>query len=228
MNRSRASARPAVPSPARRENRRIQHRLLKKCFDARRVQKMKHIGERKTVLLAQRNIQSVVGGGGLQLKIERPAKSLAQRQAPRFVDPPAKRSVNHQLHAAAFVEESLGDNRLLRGNRAQHRAARHDVFHSLLGARFDPARIPVQPRRPLLSGTLERFHARQRSGERIPIVQSADLFSRIRQLAAKAPPCATALRHARTERSEARRSHLRRAPSQPARGESARNYFPAA
>ena len=31
---------------------------------------MKDIGQRKTVLLAERDIQAVVGGGGLQLKIE--------------------------------------------------------------------------------------------------------------------------------------------------------------
>jgi len=65
------------PSPARREDRRIQDRLLEQMLKARGVQEAKNIGERKTVLLAQRNIQTIVGGRGLKLKIKRTAEAFA-------------------------------------------------------------------------------------------------------------------------------------------------------
>ena len=83
---------------------------------------MEDVGERETVLLAERNVEAVVGGGGLQFEIERAAELLAQRQAPGFVDARAEGRVNHELHAAAFVEEALGDNQFL--GRARRRARR--------------------------------------------------------------------------------------------------------
>ena len=53
--------------------------------------------------------------------------------------------MDHQLHAAAFIEKSLGDNRLLRGNRAQNRAPRLNIFHNLLGATLIQAAFLHQP-----------------------------------------------------------------------------------
>ena len=64
------------------------------------------------MLLGQRDVQAVVGGRGLQFEIEAAAEALAQRQSPGFVDAPAERRVDDQLHAAAFVEEALGDDRV--------------------------------------------------------------------------------------------------------------------
>src|SRR5438270_11739131 len=92
---------------------------------------MKNIGERKTMLVAKGNIQTIVGGCGLKLKIKGPAKSFAQRKSPRLVNPPPKRSMNHQLHAAAFIEKPLRDNCSLSGNGAQNRASRENIFHNL-------------------------------------------------------------------------------------------------
>src|SRR5437667_6474151 len=94
---------------------------------------MKNVSERKTVLLGQRNVQAVVGGRGLELKIETAAETLAQGQSPGFVDARAKRGVDDQLHAAAFVEETLGNDGALGGNIAQHGAAFEDVLNGLLG-----------------------------------------------------------------------------------------------
>src|SRR5215471_19211780 len=83
-----------VPTPTRGEKRRCKNGLLEDASQGIGVEKMKDVGERETVLLAQRNIQPIVSGGGLQLEIERAAKSLAQSQAPSFVDAAAKRGVD--------------------------------------------------------------------------------------------------------------------------------------
>ncbi len=105
------------------------------------------------MLLGQRDVQSVIGSRGLQLKIEAAAESLAQRQSPGLVDPPAEGRVDHQLHPAAFVEEALGNDRVLRGDGAQYRAALQNVFDRLLGAGiiqpaffFQPGNTGSRPR----------------------------------------------------------------------------------
>src|SRR5271169_1063917 len=74
------------PAPARGEDRRGQHCLFEQLFDARGLQEMKNVGERKAVLVAERNVQAIVRGGGLQFEIERTAEALAQGQTPGFVD----------------------------------------------------------------------------------------------------------------------------------------------
>src|SRR6266566_7113287 len=94
---------------------------------------MKNIGERKAVLLGQGDVQAVVGGCSLQLKIEAATEALAQSQSPGLVDARTQRRVDHQLHAAAFIEETLGDDGALGGNIAQHGAAFEDVLNGLLG-----------------------------------------------------------------------------------------------
>ncbi len=109
------------------------------------MQKMENVGQRKAVLLRERNVQAVVGGGGLQFEIEGAAEALAQRQAPGLVDAAAEGRVNHELHAAAFVEKSLGDDGGLRGNRAQHGAPGDDVLDGLLGAGVVEAALALEP-----------------------------------------------------------------------------------
>ena len=54
-----------VPAPARSEKRRSQHGLLQNGAKGIGMEKVKHIGERKTVLLAEGDIQSIIGGRGL-------------------------------------------------------------------------------------------------------------------------------------------------------------------
>ena len=106
---------------------------------------MKDVAERKAVLLGERDIEAVVGRGGLQFEVEGAAEALAQRQSPGFVDAAAEGRVNDQLHAAAFVEEALGDDGLLGGDVAQDGAASDDVFDELLGGGSVEAAIVVQP-----------------------------------------------------------------------------------
>src|SRR5271154_2841533 len=95
------------------------------------MHEMKNVREREAMLLRERNIQAVVRGGRLQLEIERAAKSLAQREPPCLVDAAAERSMDHKLHAAAFVEKALGDHCRLGRHGAKHGAARDDVFDEL-------------------------------------------------------------------------------------------------
>jgi hypothetical protein len=54
--------------------------------------------------------------------------------------------VQHELHAAAFVEEPFGDHSRLRGHAAEHRAARHHEVHGLLCAEGIQAAVLLQPR----------------------------------------------------------------------------------
>ncbi len=134
-----------VPAPAGAEDRRSQRGLFQDRLHRFGIEEMKNIGQRKAVLLGQRDVQAVVGGGGLQFEIEAAAEALAQRQAPGFVDASAEGSVDHQLHAAAFIEEALGDDGVLRRHGAQDSAALQDVFDSLLGAGVVEAAFFFQP-----------------------------------------------------------------------------------
>ena len=95
------------------------------------VRKWKTSESGKRVLLGQRDVDAVVGRGGLQLEVEAAAEALAQRQAPGLVDAAAEGRVQDQLHAAALVEEALGDDGVLRRHRAEHRAAVDDVGDEL-------------------------------------------------------------------------------------------------
>ena len=88
------------------------------------MQEMKNIGQRETVLLGQSDVQSVVGGRGLQFEVEAAAETLAQRQSPGLVDASAEGRVDNQLHPAALVEESFGDDR---SSASAHRPARRGL-----------------------------------------------------------------------------------------------------
>ena len=74
------------------------------------------------MLRAERQQQRVFGRRRLQLEVELTAEALAQRERPRLVDAAAERRVQHQLHAARFVEEALEHERLLRRDDAERRA----------------------------------------------------------------------------------------------------------
>jgi hypothetical protein len=112
-----------VPAPARGEHGGGQQRLREHFFDSRRPQEFEHDFERERVLLAQRDEDAVVGGGGLQFEIEAAAEALAQREAPGAIDARSERRVDHQLHAAAFVEEAFGHHAGIGGHRAERALA---------------------------------------------------------------------------------------------------------
>jgi hypothetical protein len=98
------------------------------------------------VLLGQRNVQPVISGRGLQLKIESHGRSACAAKSPGLVDAAAKRRVDDQLHPAAFIEKPLRNDGLLRRHRAQHGASLQNVFNRLLRARIVEPAFFFQPR----------------------------------------------------------------------------------
>ena len=149
----------SVPPPASAEYRRLQHRLRKRFFDGSRFQVTENILHRHRQSGSQREIQPIVRSRRLQLKIERPADFLAQRHPPSPVDLLPKRSVNHQLHPAAFVKKPLGHHPLLGRRNPQHPPALFYIRHKLpaglgvnprLGAHPSAGRIPSVPFPPEL------------------------------------------------------------------------------
>ncbi len=122
-----------VPAEAGGEQRRTgEHGLLQDLLDRLRLKEVEDVGERKAVLLGKRDVDAVIGGRGLQLKVEAAAETLAQGQAPSAVDARAKGRVDDKLHAAALVKEALGDDAALRRHRSENGAALGDVFRNLL------------------------------------------------------------------------------------------------
>ena len=59
----------------------------------------------------------------LQLEIELAAEALAQREPPRAIDAAAERRVDHELHAARFIEEALEHDGVLRRQVSRARRA---------------------------------------------------------------------------------------------------------
>jgi hypothetical protein len=109
------------------------------------MQVAEHVGERERMLRPERQEQRVLGGGRLELEVELTAEPLAQRQAPRLVDAAAERRVQHELHAARLVEEAFEDQRLLRGNDAEHAPAVGQVGRDLFGGAGRQAGFSNQP-----------------------------------------------------------------------------------
>ena len=62
---------------------------------------------------------SVFCGSRLQLEIELPAEAFAQRESPCAIDAAAEWRVQHELHAARFIEKALDDDRVLRRHGAE-------------------------------------------------------------------------------------------------------------
>ncbi len=91
------------------------------------LKEVEDIGEREAVLLGERDVDAVVGGGGLQFEVEAAAEALAQGQSPGAVDARSEGCVDDQLHAAALVEEALGDDGALSGHGSEDGAALADV-----------------------------------------------------------------------------------------------------
>src|SRR5208282_4972789 len=108
---------------------------------SRRLQETEHQFQRERMLIAEREHQAIVRGSRLQFEVERAAEPLAQRESPGLVDPGAEGSMQDQLHAAAFVEEPLGDNRVLRRDHPERALSGAYVFGGLLRAPLVEAAI---------------------------------------------------------------------------------------
>ena len=91
---------------------------------------------------ARADVDAVVGGGGLQLEVEAAAEAFAEGEAPGLVDAAAEGGVQDELHAAAFVEEALGDDGGFGGHGSRGRRGRlDDVGDELQGAGLGRRRI---------------------------------------------------------------------------------------
>ena len=97
------------------------------------------------MLLGERDVEAVVGGGGLELEVEAAAEALAQGEAPGLVDAAAEGRVQDELHAAALVEEALGDDGGDGGDGAEDGAAGDDVGDELFGACVVDAAFFLEP-----------------------------------------------------------------------------------
>ena len=86
-------------------------------------EELEDVGEREGVLLGEGYVDAVVGSGGLEFEVEAAAEALAQGEAPGFVEAASEGSVKDELHAAAFVEEALGDDGGFRGDCSEDCAA---------------------------------------------------------------------------------------------------------
>ena len=113
------------------------------------------------MLRPERQHQAVFGGRRLQLEVELAAEALAERQPPRLGDPAAEGRVQDELHAARLVEESLEDERLLRGDDAEHATSSAEIADSLLRRRGRHARFLGEPGR---RSTERRGRSRARVG----------------------------------------------------------------
>ncbi len=94
-------------------------------------EEVEDVGEREAVLLGERDVDAVVGGGGLQLEVETATEALAQGEPPGLVEAAAEGRVENELLSAAFVEEALGDERRFGGNGSEDGATVDDVGDEL-------------------------------------------------------------------------------------------------
>ena len=120
-----------VPAPARFEHRLIENRLRQHLADGIRVKEVEHVGQRKAVVLAEGDDDSLFVRGGLELEAEAAAEALSQRQSPGAVDSSAEGRVQDHLHPAALVEETFEHHALLRRDAAEHLLALRDVVRDL-------------------------------------------------------------------------------------------------
>ena len=108
-------------------------------------EEVEDVGEREAVLLGERDVDAVVGGGGLQLEVEAAAEALAQGQPPGLVDAATEGGVEDELHAAAVVEEAFGDDGGFGGHRAEDSAASDDVGDELQRGRVADSTLFAEP-----------------------------------------------------------------------------------
>ena len=127
-----------IPAPAVLKNRHGQDRLLEHLLHVARRQHSEHAFQRKTVLRTERQHDAVIVRVRLQLEVERPAEPLPHGESPRPSDPRPKRSVNHQLHPAALIEEAFEDDSPHRRQQPDGRLLRAGILDRLpRGVRAD-------------------------------------------------------------------------------------------
>ena len=122
-----------VPAPAELKHRRRQQGLFEQRLGIVDAEHGEQRVDGKTVLRPERQHDAVVVGTGLQFEVEAAAEPLAQGETPGPIDSRSQRRVDHQLHAAGFVEEALEHDLPAGRHQAQRGQLRADVGHGLLG-----------------------------------------------------------------------------------------------
>jgi hypothetical protein len=122
------------PAPAGLEDGRRDGGLLEEFLRGVLCEEVKDVAEREAVLLGEGDVDAVVGGGGLQLEVEAAAEAFAQGESPGFVEAAAEGRMEDELHAAALIEEALGDDGGLGGDCAEDGATGDDVGDELAGS----------------------------------------------------------------------------------------------
>src|SRR6201996_9270620 len=123
-----------VPAEAGFEDGRGERCLLKQLGNGVGGEELENVGEGERMLFRERDVEAIVGGGGLQFEVEAAAETLAQGESPGLVDAAAEGRVQDELHAAALVEEALGDDGGEGGNGPEDGAAGDDIGDELLSA----------------------------------------------------------------------------------------------
>jgi len=134
-------AAPGGPAPAGFEDGGGDGGLFEELFGGVLGEEVEDVGEGETVLLGEGDVDAVVGGGGLQFEVEAAAEAFAEGEAEGFVDAAAEGGVEDELHAAAVVEETLGDDGGFGGDGSEDGAAGDDVGDELLCAGFAEAAL---------------------------------------------------------------------------------------
>src|ERR1043165_7998322 len=96
---------------------------------------MEHIVEGKAVRWTKRKHDRVFRSCCLQFKVELAAETFAQRQSPRAIEATAERRMEHQLHAAAVVEEPFENQILLRRHDAENNLRTGQILNNLFRSR---------------------------------------------------------------------------------------------
>ncbi len=122
------------PAPAVFEDGRRDGGLLEQIARGVFGEELEDVGEWEAVLLGERDVDAVVGGGGLELKVEAAAETLAEREPPGLVDAAAEGRVKDELLAASLVEEAFGDDGGLARDGSEDGATGDDVGDELHGA----------------------------------------------------------------------------------------------
>src|SRR6266516_4591126 len=105
------------------------------------------------MLRSERNHDRIIGGRGLQLEVERSAKTFSQGQPPGAIDSIAKWRMQDELHSARLVKETFHHQSLLRRNCAERAISVREVIGDLLGTVSGERRLPACSFRQLAGNT---------------------------------------------------------------------------
>ena len=134
------------PAPAGEEHRRIEQCLGQHLGNPGGIEVARDLAQLEAVRRGQRQNDAVLGRRRLQLEIELAAKPLAQGQAPGAIDAAAVRRVDHELHAAGFIEEALQHDRLPRRQAPERGLRGAEVLDELRGRLVGHAELGHQPK----------------------------------------------------------------------------------